>query len=67
MTEMENIKCECTGCMMGMELYTDKEGVKRKHTVYIEAPIGKYVHIKSGNFIPDRKCPLCEKEMLMRV
>ena len=63
----EQIHYECTSCMSGMELYTDKEGVKRKHGVSFEAPLGKFSHIKKGNFIPEKACPDCEKDKLIRV
>lgn len=63
----EDIKYECTGCKAGMELYTDKEGVKRKHGISFESPLGKLTHIKKGNFIPDKLCHYCEEEKLIRV
>jgi len=67
MNKTENINYECVSCKSGMELYTDEHGVKRKHGTSFEAPIGRFTHVKKGNYILDKKCPNCEKETLIRV
>tara|TARA_R100001244_G_scaffold64380_1_gene53311 strand:+ start:1307 stop:1513 length:207 start_codon:yes stop_codon:yes gene_type:complete len=65
--ETENIFYECTGCMAGMELFADFEGVKRKHRISFEADLGKFFHVKKGQFVLNKSCPNCEKEVLIRV
>lgn len=67
MIETEDIGIECTYCLCGMETFTDFNGVKRKHRVSFEADIGKFTHVKKGQFIPNKGCPACEKELLIRV
>ena len=68
MTEStEDITIECTGCMCGMEVFKDFNGIKRKHRVSFEAPLGKFTHIKKGQLVPNKNCPDCEKELLIRV
>lgn len=66
-TETENIFYECTGCMAGMELFTDFEGVKRKHRISFEADLGQFSHVKKGQFVTNKSCPNCENEVLIRV
>ena len=65
--EIESIFYECTGCMAGMELFTDFEGVKRKHRISFEADLGQFSHVKKGQFVPNKSCHNCQKELLMRV
>lgn len=65
--ETEQITYECTNCKSGMETYIDFNGVKRKHKISFEAPLGKFSHIKRDQLLPDKSCPDCEKEVLIRV
>lgn len=65
--ETEDIYYECTGCMAGMELFTDEHGIQRKHRTSFEADLGKFSQIKKGQFIPNKSCHNCEKETLIRV
>ena len=67
--ETEQIYYECTNskCLAGMEVFTDTEGIKRRHRVSFEAKIGEFSHIKKGNYIPEIKCYSCGKQILIRV
>ena len=67
MIETEQVYTECTACRSGMELFTDHNGIQRKHKTSFEAPLGKFTHIKKGQFIPEKKCSNCEKAVLIRV
>lgn len=63
----EQIFTECTGCLAGMELFKDTSGIQRKHKISFEADLGKFSHIKKGNYIPNKGCSYCEEELLIRV
>ena len=67
--ETENVFYECTEskCLAGMEMFTDFNGIKRRHRVSFEAPLAEYSHIKRGQFIPEMKCYKCRKKRLIRV